>query len=71
MSSKRTMPSIGVTPDGTPQDGADPRCELIGMEWLGDVIVGAQIEALGLVGSGAFGGQQDHWNGGASRAAAA
>ena len=30
------------------------------MERLGDVVVGAEVEALGLVGGRALGGQQDH-----------
>ena len=34
--------------------------QLVGMERLGDVVVGAEVEALGLVGGRALGGQQDH-----------
>ena len=41
------------------QDGADPSRQLIGMERLGDVVVGAEIEALCLVGGGTLGGEQD------------
>ena len=35
------------------------------MEGLGDVVIGAEIEALGLVGGRALGGQQDHRDGAA------
>ncbi len=59
MSSKATMPAPGDAPDGAAEDGADARRELVGMERLGDVVVGAQVEALGLVAGRALGGQQD------------
>ena len=42
------------------QDRADARGQLVGVERLGDVVVGAEVEALGLVGGRALGGQQDH-----------
>ena len=47
------------------QDGADAGGELVGVERLGDVVVGAEVEALGLVGGRALGGQQDHGDGAA------
>jgi CheY-like chemotaxis protein len=34
--------------------------ELVGVERLGDVVVGAEVEALGLVGGRALGREQDH-----------
>ena len=36
--------------------------KLVGMEGLRDVVVGAQVEALGLVGGGALGGEENHGN---------
>ena len=41
------------------QDGAHAGRQLVRVERLGDVVVGAEVEALGLVGGGALGGQQD------------
>ena len=41
------------------QDGADAGGQLVGVERLGDVVVGAEVEALGLVGGRALRGQQD------------
>ena len=42
-----------------PEDGPDARGEFIGMERFGDVVVGAQVEALRLVGGRALRGEQD------------
>ena len=53
------------------QDGPDAGGQLVGMERLGDVVVGAEVEALGLVGRGALGGQQDDRRPAAARAAGA
>ena len=45
------------------QDGAHAGGELVGVERLGDVVVGAEVEALRLVGGRALGGQQDDRDG--------
>ena len=42
-----------------PEDRADAGGELVGVEGLGDVVVGAQVEALRLVGRRALRRQQD------------
>ena len=63
MSSKRTTPPPGATPDGPAQHRPDPRRQLVQVERLGDVVVRPQVQALGLVGGGAPGGQQDHRDG--------
>ena len=59
MSSKAMTPAPGAAPRRAPEDGADAGGQLVGMERLGDVVVGAEVEALGLVGGRALGGQQD------------
>ena len=41
----------------------DASCQLVRVEGLGDVIVGAEVEALGLVGGRPLGGQQDDGDG--------
>src|SRR4051812_2686417 len=48
---------------GPAQHGADTRCELVGMERLGDVVVGTEVEALRLVGRRTLGRQQDDRDG--------
>ena len=52
-------PEPGLRAGRPAQDGADAGGQLVGMERLGDVVVGAEVEALGLVGGRALGGQQD------------
>ena len=42
------------------EDGAHAGGQLVGMERLGDVVVGAEVEALRLVGCRALRGEQDH-----------
>ena len=59
MSSKATMPAPGADAAGAAQHGAHARRQLVGVEGLGDVVVGAQVEALGLVARRALGRQQD------------
>ena len=53
------------------EDRADAGRQLVGVERLGDVVVGAEVEALGLVGGRALGGQQDDRRRAAARAAGA
>ena len=59
MSSKARIPEPGCRARRAPQDGADAGRELVRVEGLGDVVVGAEVEALGLIGGRALGGQQD------------
>ena len=59
MSSKARTPRSRAGTRRAAQDGADAGGQLIRVEWLGDVVVGAEVEALGLVGRGALGRQQD------------
>ena len=59
MSSNARTPEPGLGAGRTPQDGADAGGQLVGVERLGDVVVGAEVEALGLVGGRALGRQQD------------
>ena len=59
-SSKRTIPAGDEAPGAAAQDGADAGGQLVGVERLRDVVVGAEVEALGLVGRRALGRQQDH-----------
>lgn len=42
------------------QHAVDARHQLTGFEGLGDVVVGAQVQAANAVGGGIAGGQQDH-----------
>ena len=71
MSPKATMPAPGDDTAGAAQHGAHARGQLVGMERLGDVVVGAQVEALGLVAGRALGGQQDDRDRAATRGAGA
>ena len=59
MSSNFRIPAPGCAPLDAAQDRADARRELVGVERLGDVVVGAEVEALGLVRGGPLGRQQD------------
>ena len=59
MSSKATMPAPGETPTGPAQHGAYARGQFVGVERLGDVVVGAEVEPLRLVAGRALGRQQD------------
>ena len=63
MSSNARTPGSRAGAGRPPQDRADAGRQLVGMERLGDVVVGAEVEALGLVGGRALGGQQDHRDG--------
>ena len=58
-SSNATTPAPGSTPDRPADDRPNAGRELVGVERLGDVVVGAEVEALGLVGRRALGRQQD------------
>ena len=59
MSSKARTPEPGDGAGRAAQDGPDAGGQLVGMERLGDVVIGAEVETLGLVGRGSLGGQQD------------
>ena len=52
-------PGAGLGARRPAEHGAHAGRELVGVERLGDVVVGAEVEALGLVGGRALGGQQD------------
>ena len=45
------------------QDGTDAGRQLVGMERLGDVVVGAEVETLGLVRGGALRREEDDRHG--------
>ena len=65
MSSNFRIPAPGCAPLDAAQHRADARRELVGVERLGDVVVGAEVEALGLVRGRALGRQQDDRDGAA------
>src|SRR6476659_2589139 len=60
MSSKASTPDPGLAPEDRRRTA---RRQLVRMEGLGDVVVGPEIEALGLVGGRPLRGQQDHRHG--------
>ena len=59
MSSKASDAGARLDAGRAADDRADAGGELVGVERLGDVVVGAEVEALGLVGGRALGRQQD------------
>ena len=63
MSSKARIAGARLRARRAAEDGADARRELVGVERLGDVVVGAEVEALGLVGRRALGREQDDGDG--------
>src|SRR5689334_22493779 len=42
-----------------PNERAEPRPQLLQIEWLGEVVVGARVEAAGAVGNGVAGGEHE------------
>ena len=60
MSSNDTMPWPGVAPDDRRMTERTRAASSSGMERLRDVVVRAQVEALGLVGGRTLGRQEDH-----------
>ena len=56
---EREDAGAGLDARGATDDGPNAGRELIRVERLGDVVVGAEVEALGLVGGRALGRQQD------------
>ena len=56
-------PRSGRDARGSAQDGPHAGRQLVGVEGLGHVVVGAQVQALGLVRRGALGRQEDDRDG--------
>jgi hypothetical protein len=51
--------SRGWSPRRSPEDGPNACGELVEMERFGDVVVGAEVQPLGLVRGRSLGGEQD------------